>query len=232
MSARRDDQPSTAMATDRAAVQAGCRWIAGGRRGDRQCGGLGWGRGSLIHHAATRAVAPLVVAMVEAPFDALLMPTPRRAHRGVTRGLATRGRAVHVAAITAAANRKELTAAGTRTKAKRVVHGAARRCCHWTPVPIRGTKKATVLVPWSPRRSRGPGVPALGPHLGAAPQRTSAGLRPPTPTPLLIDLGCRVQGGAPRRLRRLGAVSGRTKSRRLPHRSHFRITRFQTLADT
>jgi hypothetical protein len=169
------------MATDRAAIQAGCRWSARGRRGDRQCGRGGERRGRVIRHATTRPIRALAIAVIQAGFQALLVSPSRRAHRRPTGRLATRRRAVHVAAITAAADRKRLSATGTGTKAKRVVHGAASRCCHWTPVPIRDTKKATVLVPWSPRRSRGPGVPALGPHLVAAFQPTSTAGRPPTP---------------------------------------------------
>ncbi len=220
------------MATDRAAVQAGCRRIAGGRRGDRQCARRGWGRGRVIHHAATRAIAALVVAMVETPLDAALMPTPRRAHRRSTRGLPTRDRAVHVAAITATTDGEGLRAARTGPKAKRVVHGAARRCCHWTPVPIRGTKKTTVLVPCSPRRSRGPGVAALGPHLVAAASAYLTRLPQTNAVPSSVRNVSLASRGAPRPLRGLGAVSGGIQTDTPPRRSPFRITRFRTLVDS
>ena len=38
--------------------------------------------GTLIHHAAARAIGPLVVAMIEASFRTLLVAVARRSHAG------------------------------------------------------------------------------------------------------------------------------------------------------
>ena len=62
--------------------------------------------GTLIHHATTRAIGPLVVAMIESSFNTLLMAAARGAHAGEAPRRPARGRTVGVSAIAGGANPK------------------------------------------------------------------------------------------------------------------------------
>lgn len=103
------------------------------------------------------------------------MPPAGRAGRGRAGIDAAGRRAVHVPAVAAATDREGLSAPGIGAEAECVVHGAARgRSSHWPPVPIRGTKKATALGPWSPGGAPGPGGSVRVPTSSRSVQRAAA----------------------------------------------------------
>src|SRR5437879_1006895 len=138
------------------------------RRVRGQCGERGGARGSLIPHA--RAIGPLVIAMIEAPFRAAAVALARGVDTGAAGRRATRRRAIRVAAITRRADRKETVAAPAGFLAKRRVHdvGAAARF-DWTRLANRGTRETTGSV----RRSieavtRGSGGPSSRPSSSTA----------------------------------------------------------------
>jgi hypothetical protein len=145
------------------------------RRVRRQCGDGGGARGSLIPHAG--AVRALMVTMIEAPFGTTPMTLTSCAHRVSARGLATRRRAIGVAAIARRTNGEDAIAASTDFLAKRPVHdGDAAARFDWTRRTNRGTREMTGSV----RRSIEAVIGGLegsapGPHLNlaAAPQRSS-----------------------------------------------------------
>jgi hypothetical protein len=155
--------PATDHATQRARQGHGRHRIR--RRVRRQCGESGGTRGSLIPHAG--AVRALMVTMIKAPFGTTPMTRTSRAHRVAARGLATRRRAIRVAAIARRADGEDAIAPSTDFLAKRPVHDvdAAARF-DWTRRTNRGTRETTGSV----RRSieavtEGLEGSAPGPHL-------------------------------------------------------------------
>lgn len=101
--------------------------------------------GSLIPHAG--AVRPLMVTMIETPFGTTPMTRTSGAHRVSTRGLATRRRAIGVAAIARRTDGEDAIATSTDLLAKRPVHDvdAAARF-DWTRRVNRGTRETTGSV--------------------------------------------------------------------------------------
>jgi hypothetical protein len=147
--------------------------------------------------------------MIEAPFVARLVARLRGGNDASPARAPTRIAAVRLPAITRGTDREERLARPADSLAERRVHGAAGddRCCHWTPVPIRGTKEAIALAPWSPRWSRGPGVPVRVPTSSRPPQRTPAAALPPSrhrlrpvDRPSLVSRGGVSASSRPRRL--------------------------------
>jgi hypothetical protein len=82
-------------------------------------------RGTLIHHAAARAIGPLMVAMIEAPFRALLVTPAGRTNAGSATLGSARRRTVGVSAITGGANPKGPSTRPARADTKRRLHEAA-----------------------------------------------------------------------------------------------------------
>ena len=81
--------------------------------------------GTVIHHAAARAIGPLVVAMIEASFRTLLVAAARRLHTS-TPGLApTRRRTVDVTTIAGGTNAKGPSTRPARAHTKDRLHEAA-----------------------------------------------------------------------------------------------------------
>jgi hypothetical protein len=95
------------------------------RRHSGESAGGTWAEGTLIHHAPTRAIDPLPVAMIETILRTLLVTAARRPHRRAAPLAATRRRAVDVSAIAGRANGKRLPTRSTRAPAKRRFHEAA-----------------------------------------------------------------------------------------------------------
>ena len=121
---------------------------AGGRgrpnRGEINDGESGrWpgGGGTLIRHAAADAVGALAVAVVEATFQAPLMPSPGGPHRAAPAEHPVRRRAVSMAAITRRADGKQATATSAGLLAERDVRTASER--------VRGDRS----VDWTTGRS-------------------------------------------------------------------------------
>lgn len=88
-----------------------------------------WSRaeGTLIHHAPTRAIGSLVVAMIETPFRALLVAPAGHTHARAPRLAPTRGRTVDVSAIAGGTNPKGLSTRPARAHTKDRLHEAAAR---------------------------------------------------------------------------------------------------------
>jgi len=81
--------------------------------------------GTLIHHAAARAIGPLVVAMIEPPFRTLLVAPAGGTHAGPTTvGPACRG-TIGVSPIAGRTNAKGLRTCSARAHPKRRLHEAA-----------------------------------------------------------------------------------------------------------
>ena len=154
------DQPPARLPADHA---------AGGRgrpnRGEINDGESGrWpgGGGTLIPHAAADAVGALAVAVVEAPFQTPLMPSPGSPHRAAAAERPARRRAVGSAAVTRRADGKQAAAmsAGLLAElAERDVHGVGARgaSSDWTTRSNRGTTAPTGSLCRSTGRSRGSG---------------------------------------------------------------------------
>jgi hypothetical protein len=111
-----------------------------------------------------------MVTMIEAPFGTPPMTRTRGAHRVTARGLATRRRAISMAAIARRTDGEDAIATSTDLLAKRPVHDveAAARI-DWTRRKNRGTRKTTGSV----RRSieavtEGLKLSSSGPHLNPA----------------------------------------------------------------
>jgi hypothetical protein len=155
--------PATDHATQRAHQRRGRHRIR--RRVRGQCGEGRGALGSLIPHAG--AVRPLMVTMIEASFGTTPMTRTSGAHRVSARGLATRRRAIGMAAIARRTDGEDAIAAAADFLAKRPVHDvdAAARF-DWTRPSNRGTRETTGSV----RRSieavtEGLEGSAPGPHL-------------------------------------------------------------------
>ena len=134
--------------------------------------------GSLIPHAG--AVRPLMVTVIEAPFGTPPMTRTCGAHRLSARGLATRRRAIDVAAIARRTDGEDTVATSTDFLAKRPVHDvdAAARF-DWTRRPNRGRRETTGSV----RRSieavtEGLEGSAPGPHLDPPQVRQTTSTNP------------------------------------------------------
>jgi hypothetical protein len=168
--------PATDHATQRARQRRGRHRIR--RRVRRQCGESGRALGSLIPHAS--AVRALMVTMIEASFGTPSMTRTSGAHRVSARGLATRRRAIGVAAIARRTDGEDAIAAPTDLLAKRPVHDvdAAARF-DWTRRANRGTRETTGSV----RRSieavtEGLEGSAPGPHLDPPQVRQTTSTNP------------------------------------------------------
>jgi hypothetical protein len=81
--------------------------------------------GTLIHHAAPRAIRALPVAMVETTFRTLLVTPARRTETDAPAFATTCQRAVHVSAIAGRTHGKGLGARSARAHPKRRLHEAA-----------------------------------------------------------------------------------------------------------
>ncbi len=112
------------------------------RRVQRQCAARGQAAGSLIPHA--RAIRPLVIAMIEAPFGAPAMSAAGSRDRSAAREAATRRGAVRVPPITRDTHREEPVAEATDFLAKGYVHVGAVAHSDWTRGGNRGTTSCAV----------------------------------------------------------------------------------------
>ncbi len=167
---------------------------AGGRgrpnRGEINGGESGrWpgGGGTLIRHAAADAVGALAVAVVEATFQAPLMPSPGGPHRAAPAEHPARRRAVSMAAITRRADGKQATATSAGLLAERDVHGVGARgaISDWTTRSNRGTIAPTGSLCRSSGRSRGSGG-----HTGPSPHVSARCLRYPNESLPASSGGC------------------------------------------
>ena len=167
---------------------------AGGRgrpnRGEINDGESGrWpgGGGTLIRHAAADAVGALAVAVVEATFQAPLMPSPGGPHRAAPAEHPARRRAVSMAAITRRADGKQATATSAGLLAERDVHGVGARgaISDWTTRSNRGTTAPTGSLCRSSGRSRG----SAG-HTGPSPHVSARCLRYPNESLPASSGGC------------------------------------------
>ena len=95
------------------------------RRHKGESGEARGARGTLIHHAAARAIRSLPVAMVKPPFRTLLVTPAGRPHAGASGGVATARRAVDVSAIAARTDAEGLGARSTRAHVICRLHEAA-----------------------------------------------------------------------------------------------------------
>jgi hypothetical protein len=91
------------------------------------CESAEWSRaeGTLIHHALSRAVGPLMVAMIEAPFRGLLVTPAGETHARAPRLAPAHGRTVDVSAIAGGADPKGPRTGPARAYTKDRLHEAA-----------------------------------------------------------------------------------------------------------
>ena len=177
---RRRKEPRALAATDHTASRThqgrGRRSIR--RRVSAQCAGRHWGGGSLIPHA--RPIRALMIAMIEAAFEAPAVAPARRPNRALARHGATGAGAVRVAAITGHADREDAVTATACLLAKRGVHGVGATAIRsdWTYSPNRGTTDRTATACWSPRSSRGSGGSVRALTLSLLSLRDHASTRP------------------------------------------------------
>jgi hypothetical protein len=100
--------------------------------------------GTLIHHAPTRAIGPLPVAMIKAAFRTVLVTATRRAHTDAPGLVATRRRAVDVSAIAGRTDAKGLGTCAACPHPKRRLHEAAAPSARPRPsASLSGRMKAT-----------------------------------------------------------------------------------------
>ncbi len=177
--------PEAGSAADDAAWHGRGRWWHGGHVGRLECAGVCRRCGSVIRHqTAPCAVSTLMIAMVEAAFDARLMSRPCCPDAPGPGRTAAVVRAVRVAPVARGTDGKRPMAGAAGSLAeRRCVHGAAgndHRSC-WTPVPIRGTTEGDCLGPMEPEVVTGARRSSPGPHLSSrSAQPTSARTSNPT----------------------------------------------------
>ena len=132
----------------------------------------------MIHHAAARAIGPLVVAMIEASFRTLLVTTARGPHTRPPGLAPTRRRTIDVASIAGGTNAKAPGTRPARAHTKDRLHeAAAQRARPRRSTATSGRIPATdsacrsvesVTRAWRgySRSSRSARTPYLKPHPG------------------------------------------------------------------
>ena len=143
--------------------------------------------GTLIRHAAADPVGALAVAVVEAPFEAALMPGSGGPHRAAAAESSAPRRAVGLAAVTRRADGERAAAVSADLLAERDVHGVGARgaVSDWTTRSNRGTTAPTGSFCRSSGRSRGSGG-----HTGPSPHVSARCLRYLTEPPPASAGGC------------------------------------------
>jgi hypothetical protein len=136
------------------------------RRHRGECAEWARAQGTLIHHAPTRAIGSLVVAMIQPTFGTLLMAPARRADRHAAPRLSARRRTVGVSAIAGAANAKGPSTGPARAHTERRLHEAAAPSARPRRSAARPWENGSDLIrpAAASSRSRGPGGRAPGPH--------------------------------------------------------------------
>ena len=158
------NQPPVRAPADHAT--GGCGRPNRGQVHDGESGRWAGGGGTLIRHAAADAIRALAVAVVEAPFEAALMPRSGGPHRAAAVEPSAPRRAVGLAAVTRRADGKQAAAVSAGLLAQRDVHGVGARgaTSDWTTRANRGTTAPTGSLCRSSGRSRGSGGQTPGPH--------------------------------------------------------------------
>ena len=113
------------------------------RRHEGESGDSRGAGGTLIHHAAPRAISPLVVAMIETALRTLLVAPAGRPHAGQTALGPARRRAVDVSSIAGRTNAERLCTPSAGAHPKRRFHEAAAPSTRPRPSAARSGRMMT-----------------------------------------------------------------------------------------